>query len=54
VKRFSNDQSGATAIEYCMIASLVFVVIVTSVTVFGNKTTTVMGKVSTAIAAAIP
>jgi Flp pilus assembly pilin Flp len=37
-----------------MIASLVFLVIVTSVTMFGTKTTGVMQKVSDAIAAAIP
>jgi hypothetical protein len=36
-----------------MICALVFVVIVTSVTVFGNKTSNVMGRVSTAIAAAV-
>jgi len=37
-----------------MIASLVFLVIVTSVTLFGTKTTGVMKTVSDAIAGAIP
>lgn len=36
-----------------MIASLVFVVIVTSVTAFGNKTTDKMKYVSDAVSAAI-
>lgn len=36
-----------------MIAALIFLVIVTSVTAFGNKTTGIMESVSTAIDAAI-
>jgi pilus assembly protein Flp/PilA len=51
--RFIRDESGATAIEYGLIASLIFLVIVTSVSAFGNKTTTIMQTVSDAIAAAI-
>lgn len=50
---FWRDESGATAIEYGLIASLVFLVIVASVTVFGAKTTEKMQYVSDAIAAAI-
>jgi pilus assembly protein Flp/PilA len=53
LSRFWRDESGATAIEYGLIASLVFLVIVTSVTVFGNKTTEKMQYVSDAVAAAI-
>ena len=53
LKVFWRDQSGATAIEYGLIASLVFLVIVGSVTLFGNKTTEKMQYVSDAIAAAI-
>jgi pilus assembly protein Flp/PilA len=53
LKRFWRDQSGTTAIEYGLIASLVFLVIVTSVTVFGGKTSDKMQYVSDAIAAAI-
>lgn len=51
--RFWRDESGATAIEYGLIASLVFLVIVTAVTTFGNKTTGIMDMVSTAIEDAI-
>ncbi|MDO9337006.1 MAG: Flp family type IVb pilin [Caulobacteraceae bacterium] len=53
LKAFWSDQSGATAIEYGLICALIFLVIVTSVTTFGNKTTGVMQAVSDAIAGAI-
>jgi len=53
LKRFWSDERGATAIEYGLIAALVFLVIVTAVTTFGNKTTGVMESVSAAIDAAI-
>jgi pilus assembly protein Flp/PilA len=48
-KRFLRDTSGATAIEYGLIAALIAVVIITAVTSVGtnlNTTfTTVAGKV---------
>ena len=47
--RFWRDQRGATAIEYGLIVALVFLVIVTSVTTFGNKTSNIMVRVSSAI-----
>ena len=50
---FLSDERGATAIEYGLIAALIFLVIVTSVTAFGNKTTGIMDTVSAAIDAAI-
>lgn len=53
MKRFGRDEGGATAIEYGMIAALVFIVIVTSVTTFGNKTTDKMQTVSDAVSGAI-
>ncbi len=37
IYRFLNDQSGATAIEYGLIAGLIAVVIITSVTAIGTK-----------------
>jgi len=47
--RFVRDESGATAIEYGLIAALIAVVIITAVTTVGtnlNTTfTTVAGKV---------
>jgi pilus assembly protein Flp/PilA len=53
LKAFWANESGATAIEYGLIAALIFLVIVTSVTAFGNKTTGIMNSVSAAIDAAI-
>ena len=53
LKRFVRDESGATAIEYALIASLIFVVIVTSVTLFGTKTTGMMDMISATIGGAI-
>jgi pilus assembly protein Flp/PilA len=37
VSRFIQDQSGATAIEYGLIAGLIGVVIITAVTSVGTK-----------------
>jgi pilus assembly protein Flp/PilA len=37
LSRFSKDQSGATAIEYGLIAGLIAVVIITAVTQLGTK-----------------
>ena len=37
LKRFWNDESGATAIEYGLIAGLIAVVIITAVTTVGTK-----------------
>jgi pilus assembly protein Flp/PilA len=35
--RFMNDESGATAIEYGLIAGLIGVVIITAITTVGTK-----------------
>ena len=37
LKRFINDESGATAIEYGLIAALIAVVIITTVTALGTR-----------------
>ena len=37
VTRFANDQSGVTAIEYGLIATLIGVAIITGATLLGNK-----------------
>jgi pilus assembly protein Flp/PilA len=47
--RFARDDSGATAIEYGLIAGLVAVVIVTAVTTVGTKLTNTFNKVSNAL-----
>jgi len=36
-KRFINDESGATAIEYGLIAALIAVVVITAVTTIGTN-----------------
>ena len=51
--RFLRDDRGATAIEYGLICAMVFLVIITSVTTFGNKTSNIMIRVSTAISNAV-
>ena len=53
LKRFCADARGATAIEYALVVSMIFLVIITSVTAFGNKTTDKMKYISDAIAGAI-
>jgi pilus assembly protein Flp/PilA len=53
LRAFGRDQSGATAIEYGLIVSLIFLAIITSVTAFGNTTTDKMQFVSDTISGAI-
>jgi pilus assembly protein Flp/PilA len=47
--RFLADESGATAIEYGLIISLIFLVIVSSVTAFGNKASAIFNTAMIAI-----
>lgn len=49
VTRFIKDESGATAIEYGLIAALIAVVIVGAVTTIGTKLNTSFGNVGNAI-----
>jgi pilus assembly protein Flp/PilA len=46
INRFVKDESGATAIEYGLIASLIAVAIIGAVTTLGTKLTTTFGSVS--------
>jgi pilus assembly protein Flp/PilA len=46
VRRFTADASGATSIEYALIASLIAVVIVTGVTAVGTKLSTFFSSVT--------
>jgi len=46
VRRFTADVSGATSIEYALIASLIAVVIVTGVTAVGTKLSTFFTSVT--------
>jgi pilus assembly protein Flp/PilA len=50
---FAADESGATAIEYGLIVSLIFLVIVSAVTNFSTKFTTVLNTASATIGSAM-
>lgn len=47
--RFWKDQSGATAIEYGMIAALMFLAIVTACSAFGDSANAMFQSISDAI-----
>jgi pilus assembly protein Flp/PilA len=47
--RFANDESGATAIEYAIIAGGLSIVIVVAVTNIGSKLNTGFSSVATAV-----
>jgi pilus assembly protein Flp/PilA len=46
-KRFVQDESGATAIEYGLIAALIAVVIITAVTTLGTNLSNKFNKIAT-------
>jgi len=46
VSRFVKDESGATAIEYGLIAALIAVVIITAVTTLGKNLSTTFSNVA--------
>ncbi|HVI31120.1 Flp family type IVb pilin [Phenylobacterium sp.] len=52
IARFAKDESGATAIEYGLIAALVAVVLVTALTAMGNKLSGTFQTVSSKLPAA--
>lgn len=47
--RFAKDESGATAIEYGLIAALISVAIITAVTLLGGNLSGVFNKLATDI-----
>jgi pilus assembly protein Flp/PilA len=49
LKRFLNDESGATAIEYGLIAGLIAVVIITAVTAIGTSLNTKFTTISNSL-----
>ena len=51
-KRFASDESGATAIEYGLIAALIAVVCITILTTLGGNLKTKFKSISDAVAAA--
>ena len=46
LKTFAFDESGATAIEYALIASLIAVAIIVSITVLGSQLQNTFNEVS--------
>jgi pilus assembly protein Flp/PilA len=46
IKKFADNESGATAIEYALIASLIAVAIITSIAVLGSKLQNTFNEVS--------
>jgi pilus assembly protein Flp/PilA len=49
VTRFIKDESGATAIEYGLIAALIAVVVITAVTTVGKNLTGTFNNVGNAV-----
>jgi pilus assembly protein Flp/PilA len=47
LRKFLKDESGATAIEYGLIAALIAVVIITAVTAVGTALSTTFSNIST-------
>jgi pilus assembly protein Flp/PilA len=47
--KFLRDESGATAIEYGLIAALIAVVIITAVTAVGTALSTTFNTISTSV-----
>jgi pilus assembly protein Flp/PilA len=49
IRKFYKDDSGATAIEYGLIAGLIAVVIITSLTTIGTRLSTKFTKIGNAL-----
>ncbi len=49
LRRFAEDQRGATAIEYGLIAALIAVVIITAVTTLGTNLRTKFNNIANAV-----
>jgi pilus assembly protein Flp/PilA len=49
VSRFMNDESGATAIEYGLIAALIAVAIITAVKTVGTNLSTTFNSVGASV-----
>ena len=49
VQKFVRDEEGVTAIEYGLIAALIAVFIIASVTIVGTQLAILFGKISTAL-----
>ncbi|UHS60143.1 Flp family type IVb pilin [Agrobacterium vaccinii] len=52
--RFMKDESGATAIEYGLIAALISVAIITGATTIGTRLGAIFGTIATRMTTAAP
>ena len=52
IQKFVRDEEGVTAIEYGLIAALIAVVIIASVTLVGSKLAAVFNSIQATLAAA--
>ena len=53
IARFANDESGATAIEYGLIAALVSIAIIAALQTLATNLNATFSKVSTSLSAAV-
>ena len=53
IKQFYTDDSGATAIEYGLIAALVSVAAITALTAMGDSLVVIFGRVSSELQGAV-
>jgi pilus assembly protein Flp/PilA len=54
VARFANDESGATAIEYGLIAALIAVGIIAAATTLGGSLSGLFNKIGTKLNVTVP
>lgn len=52
ITRFAKDESGATAIEYGLIAALIAVGIILALTTLGTELSSLFGRIGTKLAGA--
>lgn len=53
IRRFVKDEGGATAIEYALIAGMIFLAIIGAVTLFANRAGQMFDRVSAAVSAVV-
>lgn len=54
VSRFAKDESGATAIEYGLIAGLIAIAIIGAATTLGTQLSAMFGRISNTLSGAVP
>ena len=54
IRRFAGDESGATAIEYGLIAALIAVGIIAAATTLGGSLSSLFNKIATKLRVTVP